>query len=98
MSDWFIHADHKVHGHYPLHCYQDALDSLDSSVEDYTNAKQAISAALAAEALRCRTNCGPTDGNYSPEVSEAVAKMQKAYRMRVTGTLTIPVRRALFMP
>lgn len=42
--------------------------------------------------------CGPTDGNFSPEVSEAVAKMQKAYRMRVTGTLTIPVRRALFMP
>ena len=61
VSDWFNHADHKVHGHYPLHCYRDALNSLDSSVEDYTNAKQAISAALAAEALRCKTNCGPTD-------------------------------------
>ncbi len=68
VSDWFNHADHKVHGHYPLHCYQDALNSLDSSVEDYTNAKQAISAALAAEALRCKTNCGPTDGN-GPESS-----------------------------
>ena len=61
VSDWFNHADHKVHGHYPLHCYRDALNSLDSSVEDYTNAKQAISAALAAEAVRCKSNCGPTD-------------------------------------
>ena len=69
VSDWFNHADHKVHGHYPLHCYQDALNSLDSSVEDYTNAKQAISAALAAEALRCKTNCGPTDpGNGESSV------------------------------
>ena len=69
VSDWFNHADHKVHGHYPLHCYQDALNSLDSSVEDYTNAKQAISAALAAEALRCKSNCGPTDpGNGESSV------------------------------
>ena len=52
VSDWYTHQDHRVHGTYPLHCYQEALDSLDSSVEDYTNAKQAISAALAAEALR----------------------------------------------
>lgn len=69
VSDWFNHADHKVHGHYPLHCYQDALDSLDSSVEDYTNAKQAISAALAAEALRCKTNCGPPKSGNGPESS-----------------------------
>ena len=70
VSDWYshIHSDGRVHGHYPLHCYQDALNSLDSSVEEYTNAKQAISAALAAEALRCKTNCGPTDGN-GPESS-----------------------------
>ena len=60
VSDWYTHQDHKVHGHYALHCYQDALDSLDSSVEDYTNAKQAISQALAAEALR-RGGSGPGD-------------------------------------
>ena len=69
VSDWFNHADHKVHGHYPLHCYQDALNSLDSSVEDYTNAKQAISAALTAEAVRCKTNCGPPSSGNGPESS-----------------------------
>lgn len=42
--------------------------------------------------------CGPTDGIFSGEVSDAVARMQKNYRMRVTGTLTIPVRRALYLP
>lgn len=42
--------------------------------------------------------CGPTDGVFSYEVSDAIARMQKSYRMRVSGTLTIPVRRALFLP
>lgn len=42
--------------------------------------------------------CGPVDGVFSPEVSYAIARLQKNYSMRVTGTLTTPVRRALFMP
>jgi len=42
--------------------------------------------------------CGPVDGVYSPEVSYAIARLQKNYSMRVTGTLTTAVRRALFMP
>jgi hypothetical protein len=42
--------------------------------------------------------CGPVDGVYTPEVSYAIALLQKNYSMRVTGTLTDPVRRALFMP
>ncbi|HJY54402.1 MAG TPA: peptidoglycan-binding domain-containing protein [Candidatus Udaeobacter sp.] len=42
--------------------------------------------------------CGPVDGIFSPEVSYAIARLQKNYSMRVTGTLTTPVRRALFMP
>ena len=42
--------------------------------------------------------CGPIDGVFTPEVSEAIAHLQKAYAMRVTGTLTVPVRRALHMP
>ena len=61
VADWYDHKD-KVHGHYPLHCYREALDSLDNNdVGIYTNAKEAISAALALEALRCKSNCGPTD-------------------------------------
>ena len=41
---------------------------------------------------------GPIDGVYSPDLSLAIARLQKASAMRVTGTLTIPVRRALFLP
>lgn len=42
--------------------------------------------------------CGPVDGVYTAEVSYAIARLQKNYSMRVTGTLTTPVRRALHMP
>ncbi|MEP6777669.1 MAG: peptidoglycan-binding domain-containing protein [Chthoniobacterales bacterium] len=42
--------------------------------------------------------CGPIDGVFSAQVSDAIARMQKGYSMRVTGTLTVPVRRALFLP
>ena len=42
--------------------------------------------------------CGPVNGVFTPEVSEAIARLQKNYSMRVTGTLTQPVRRALHMP
>jgi hypothetical protein len=42
--------------------------------------------------------CGPVDGVFTPEVSEAIARLQKNYSMRVTGTLTDPVRRALHLP
>lgn len=42
--------------------------------------------------------CGTIDGIYSGDVSDAIARFQKNYSMRVTGTLTIPVRRALHLP
>jgi hypothetical protein len=42
--------------------------------------------------------CGPVNGVFTPEVSEAVARLQKNSSMRVTGTLTVPVRRALHLP
>jgi hypothetical protein len=42
--------------------------------------------------------CGPVDGVFTPQVSEAIARLQKNHSMRVTGTLTQPVRRALHMP
>lgn len=42
--------------------------------------------------------CGPIDGIYSDLVSDAIAKAQKNYVQRVTGTLTVPVRRALNLP
>ena len=42
--------------------------------------------------------CGPVDGVFTPEVSYAIARLQKNYSMRVTGNLDNPVRRALHMP
>ena len=42
--------------------------------------------------------CGPIDGAFSIEVSAAIARLQKNYCQRVTGTLTIPVRGALHLP
>jgi hypothetical protein len=42
--------------------------------------------------------CGPIDGVMSDNVSEAIAKVQKNHVQRVTGTLTVPVRRALNLP
>lgn len=42
--------------------------------------------------------CGPINGVFTAEVSDAIARLQKNYSMQVTGTLTDPVRRALHMP
>src|ERR1700747_3385503 len=40
---------------------------------------------------------GTVDGVFSAEVSDAIARLQKGYSMRVTGTLTIAVRRVLYL-
>jgi len=54
--------------------------------------------ALQRDLRRLGYYCGPIDGVFSDEVSDAIARLQKNYSMRVTGTLTIPVRRALYLP
>ena len=54
--------------------------------------------ALQRDLRRLGYYCGPIDGVFSDEVSEAIARLQKNYSMRVTGTLTDPVRRALHLP
>jgi Putative peptidoglycan binding domain len=61
-------------------------------------AQPAYVGALQRDLRRLGYYCGEIDGFFSPEVSEAIARLQKNYSMRVTGTLTIPVRRALFLP
>lgn len=42
--------------------------------------------------------CGEPDGVFTAEVSEAIARLQRNHSMRVTGNLTIPVRRTLRLP
>jgi Putative peptidoglycan binding domain len=54
--------------------------------------------ALQRDLRRLSYYCGPIDGVFSQEVSEAIARMQKNYSMTATGTLTDPVRRALHLP
>ena len=61
-------------------------------------ADEAYVGALQVSLRRWGYYCGPIDGVYTTDVSEAIAHLQKAYAMRVTGTLTVPVRRALYLP
>lgn len=61
-------------------------------------AEPAYVGALQRDLLRLGYYCGPVDGVFSADVSYAIAKLQKNYSMRVTGTLTVPVRRALHLP
>ena len=42
--------------------------------------------------------CGPIDGIFSDRVADAIARAQKNCSLRVTGTLTLSVRRALHLP
>jgi hypothetical protein len=55
-------------------------------------------AALQRDLRRLGYYCGPIDGVFSDEVSDAIARLQKNHSMRVNGTLTDPVRRALHLP
>ena len=54
--------------------------------------------ALQRDLKRLGYYCGPIDGVFSDEVSDAIARLQKNHSMRVTGTLTDPLRRALHLP
>ena len=60
--------------------------------------KPAYVGALQVALQRNGYYCGPVDGVFSGEVSDAICKLQKNHSMRVTGTLTDPVRRALYLP
>ncbi len=61
-------------------------------------AQPAYVGALQRDLRRLGYYCGAINGVFSPDVSEAIARLQKNYSMRVTGRLTIPVRRALRLP
>ena len=54
--------------------------------------------ALQRDLRRLGYYCGEIDGVFTPEVSDAVARLQKHYGLQVTGTVNVPVRRALRLP
>jgi hypothetical protein len=62
------------------------------------SAQPAYVGALQRDLQRLGYYCGPIDGIFSPEVSDAIARLQKNYSQRVTGTLAVPVRRVLHLP
>ena len=79
----------------PRHGWR-ALYYLESGRELIT--QPAYVGALQRDLSRLGYYCGPIDGVFSDAVSDAIASLQKNYSMRVTGTLTIPVRRVLHLP
>ncbi|HEY0369258.1 MAG TPA: peptidoglycan-binding domain-containing protein [Chthoniobacterales bacterium] len=54
--------------------------------------------ALQRDLQRNGYYCGPIDGIYSQDVTDAIMHLQKNSNMRVTGSLTVAVRRALHLP
>jgi hypothetical protein len=60
--------------------------------------KPAYVGALQVALKRLGYYCGPIDGVFTDELSMAITHLQKNYSMRVTGTITVPVRRALYLP
>jgi Putative peptidoglycan binding domain len=54
--------------------------------------------ALQRDLKRLGYYCGPIDGVFTLEVSEAIARLQKNYSQRINGRLTPAVRRVLHLP
>ena len=54
--------------------------------------------ALQRDLSRLGYYCGRIDGVLSDDVRASIAILQKNYSMRVTGTITVPVRRVLHLP
>ena len=55
-------------------------------------------AAVQRDLKRRSYYCGPIDGIFTDEVSDAIARLQKNYGLQVNGRLNVAVRRALRLP
>ena len=58
LADWFDNG--RIDRHYPLHCYEEAIDSIPDDIRDYANAEEVISRALQS-AVRGELNTGGCD-------------------------------------
>lgn len=61
-------------------------------------ADPAYVAAVQTSLRRLGYYCGETDGVYTSEVSEAIARLQKNHGLKVNGSLNVAVRRVLHLP
>lgn len=63
LADWFDNG--RIDRLYPLHCYEEAIDSIPADIRDYADAEEVISRALQAAVggKLARGGCDPTPGD-----------------------------------
>jgi hypothetical protein len=97
-DEWgLLHQTPRVNGTDFAPRYQWRFDYYFKSDQELM-AKPAYVGAMQMALRRLGYYCGPIDGVFTAEVADAVAHLQKNCSMRVTGTLTAPVRRELHLP
>lgn len=55
-------------------------------------------AAVQTALQRLGYSCGEIDGVFGTETADAIMRLQKNYGFKITGTINVAVRRALFLP
>ncbi len=55
-------------------------------------------AAVQTALQRMGYSCGEIDGAFGTETADAIMRLQKNYGLKLTGTINVAVRRALFLP
>lgn len=63
LGDWFDNG--RIDRLYPLHCYEEAIDSIPADIRDYADAEEVISRALQAAVggKLAEGGCDPTPGD-----------------------------------
>jgi hypothetical protein len=63
LADWFDNG--RIDRLYPLHCYEEAIDSIPADIRDYADAEEVISRALQAAVggNLAQGGCDPTPGD-----------------------------------
>jgi hypothetical protein len=63
LGDWFDNG--RIDRLYPLHCYEEAIDSIPADIRDYADAEEVISRALqaAVSGKLAPGGCDPTPGD-----------------------------------
>jgi hypothetical protein len=63
LADWFDNG--RIDRLYPLHCYEEAIDSIPADIRDYADAEEVISRALQAAVggRLAEGGCDPTPGD-----------------------------------
>ena len=101
LADWFDNG--RIDRIYPLHCYEDAIDSIPADLRDYANAEEIIDRALQA-AVGGKLDPGgpdptpgddpsvpPGDGGSEPPVDPENPDGVASPEVDTTGISSIPI-------